>query len=94
MRAKLIDGALVYAPRKIQTEIDGKPYTTYNPKDEQLAAQGWLNVVETEHPEPPIGYEYRPTYAEVAGEIVQSWELVEAELTAEQALSVITGGAL
>ena len=35
--AKLIDGALVYAPRKIQREIDGKQYTTYNPTGEMLA---------------------------------------------------------
>ena len=91
MRAKLIDGALVYAPRKINRTIDGQDYTTYNPTDEMLAEQGWLLLVETEHPEPPIGYEYQPTYAEVDGEIVQSWTLVEVELSADEALQIILG---
>jgi len=95
MRAKIIDGVFTPAPRKIQREIDGEQYITYNPTDEMLAEQGWLTVVETPVPgDAPEGYHYEPIYTEESGEIVQSWELVEAELSADEALSIITGGAL
>ena len=77
MRAKIIDGEIVFAPRKIRREIDGVEYTTYNPTDEMLADAGWLTVVETEPPEAPEGYHYEPTYTEEGGEIVQGWVLVE-----------------
>ena len=77
MYAKLIDGELTPAPRKIQRVIDGEQYITYNPTGEMLEEQGWLPVVETPMPEAPEGYHYEPTYTEDGGEIVQSWELVE-----------------
>ena len=99
MRAKIIDGELILAPRKINREIDGEQYTTYNPTDEMLAEQGWLPVVETDPPDdPPEGYHYEPTYTEVDDEIVQGWELVEDpdpgedEISAEEALQIILGG--
>ena len=98
MRAKIIDGEIVFAPRKIRREIDGEQYTTYNPTDEMLAEQGWLNVVETETPEAPSGHHYEPTYIEESSEIVQGWELVEDpdpgedEISAEEALQIILGG--
>ena len=99
MRAKLIDGDLVIAPRKINREIDGEPYVTYNPTDEILAELGWLPVIETDPPDdPPAGYHYEPTYTEVDDEIVQGWELIEDpdpgedEISAEEALQIILGG--
>lgn len=99
MRAKLIDGQLVDAPRKIQREIDGETYVTYNPTDEMLAKAGWLNVVETPVPgNAPEGYHYEPTYTEEGGEIAQGWVLVEDpdpgedEISAEEALQIILGG--
>lgn len=97
MRAKLIDGALVYAPRKIQTEIDGEMYTVYNPPDELLAEQGWLPVVETPMPDDaPDGYHYEPTYAEwqteTGREILQEWELVETEYSIADAAEILFGG--
>ena len=94
MIAKLIDGVLVSAPRKIQIIIDDKPYTQFNPTAENLLAQGWKPVTETEHGEAPAGYEYRPVYTDSGDTIVQSWELVERELSADEALSIITGGAV
>ena len=97
--AKLIDGALVYAPRKIQTVIDGKPYNTYNPKDEQLAAQGWLTVRYTDPPDDaPEGYHYEDSFAEGDGEIVQEWTLVEdpdpaeEEVSPDEAMEYLFGG--
>ena len=95
MYAKLIDGELVLAPRKINREIDGEPYVTYNPTDEMLAAQGWLPLIETDPPDdPPEGYHYEPSYTEESGEIVQGWELVEdpPDIPAEEALEIILGG--
>ena len=96
MRAKLIDGQLVDAPRKIQREIDGEQYTTYNPTDEMLAEQGWLLVVETPVPgDAPEGYHYEPTYTEEDGEIVQGWVLVQNpdDISDSEALEIIMGGA-
>lgn len=92
MRAKIIDGALVYAPRKINRTIDGQDYTTYNPTDEMLAEQGWLPVVETDPPEAPEGYHYEPTYTEESGEIVQGWELAETEYTDSEVFDILFGG--
>ena len=93
--AKLIDGQLVYAPRKIQREIDGEMYTTYNPTDEMLAEQGWLPVIETDPPEAPEGYHYEPTYTEEGGEIVQGLVLVQDpdDISDSEALEIIMGGA-
>ena len=92
MRAKIIDGVFTPAPRKIEREIDGEQYITYNPTDEMLAEQGWLNVVETPVPgDAPEGYHYEPTYTEwqteTGREIRQDWMLVQDEITEEIALT-------
>ena len=98
MRAKLIDGELVLAPRKINREIEGEPYVTYNPTDEMLAEQGWLAVVETDPPEAPAGYHYEPYYTEQITEtgtvIYQEWELVKDpdDISDSEALEIIMGG--
>ncbi len=86
MRAKIIDGVLVYAPCKIQREIDGEQYTTYNPTDEMLAEAGWLTVHCTDPPDAPDGWHCVPTYTEDGGKIVQGWVLVQDEITEESAL--------
>lgn len=100
MRAKIIDGVLVYAPRKIKREIDGGTYVTYNPTDEMLAEQGWLIVVETPIPgDAPEGYHYEPTYTEwqteTGREILQEWMLVQDpdDISDSEALEIIMGGA-
>lgn len=92
--AKLIGGALIYAPRKLATEIDGESYMVYNPPDELLEEQGWLPVVYTNPPEAPEGYNYEPTYTEDDGEIVQGWVLVEDsdDISDSEALDIIMGG--
>lgn len=95
MRAKIINDELVLAPRKIHREIDGADYITYNPTDEMLAEQGWLEVVETPMPgDAPAGYHYEPTYAETGGEIVEGWALVADpdDISADEALEIILGG--
>lgn len=92
MRAKIINGVLVYAPRKIKREIDGEPYITYNPTDEMLADAGWLPVIKTEPPDAPEGYHYEPTYNEDGGEIVQGWVLVETEYSNAEVAEILFGG--
>lgn len=93
MYAKLIDGALVYAPRKMNTEIGGEPYVVYNPPAEMLEADGWLPVVYTDEPgDAPEGYHYEPTYTEEGGEIVQGWELVETDYSDAEAYDILFGG--
>ena len=91
MRAKIIDGEIVFAPRKIRREVDGQSRTIYNPTDEMLAAAGWLPVVEEPMPEAPEGYHYEPHYTEWITEtgtvIYQEWELVFDEITDEEALT-------
>ena len=92
MRAKIIDGVFTIAPKKINRIINEQEYTTYNPTGEMLAKQGWKSVTETVHEEAPIGYEYIPVYTDDGDTILQSWELIERELSADEALSIITGG--
>lgn len=96
MRAKIIDGQIVFAPRKIEREIDGETYITYNPTDEMLAEQGWLLVIETDPPgDAPEGYHYEDTYTEDGGAIVQGWVLVQDpdDISDSEALEIIMGGA-
>ena len=92
MYAKLIDGALVYAPRKMNTEIGGVSYTVFNPPAEMLEADGWLPVVYTDEPEAPEGYHYEATYSEESGEIVQGWALVETDYSDAEAYDILFGG--
>ena len=92
MYAKLIDGQLVYAPRKMNTEIGGESYTVFNPPAEMLEADGWLPVVYTDEPEAPEGYHYEATYSEESGEIVQGWELVETDYSDAEAYDILFGG--
>ena len=84
--AQLIDGEIVFAPRKRQSVIDGTSYTVINPPAEMLEANGWEPVIYTEMPDAPEGYHYESTYTENSGEIVQGWELVQDEITEESAL--------
>lgn len=87
MYAKIIDGAIVYAPRKINRIIDGQEYTAFNPTNEMLAEQGWLPVGYTNPSnDAPEGYHYEATYTEWPNEIHQDWVLVPDEITEEAAL--------
>lgn len=102
--AKLFDGQIQFAPRKLEMEmtfeIDGETvtdlYTVYNPTAAQYASQGWLPVRYTEPGEAPEGYHYEPSYTQGDGEIVQEWTLVEDtdEISADEALEIIMGGAV
>lgn len=100
MKAKIINGEIVFAPYKIDREIDGEMYTTYNPTDEMLSEQGWLSVIETSMPDNTTeGYHYEASYVEDNNEIVRIWSLVadpepSNEISADEALAIIMGGAV
>ena len=72
MYAKLIDGALHLAPKK----LSGEGVIVYNPPAEMYRAQGWLPVELTDAPEAPSGYYCEPGWEETEEAIVQTWTLV------------------
>lgn len=90
MRAKIIDGVIVYAPKKIKHFVDGVEYAVINPTDEMLADAGWMIVHFTDPPNAPEGWHCEPTYTEwqteTGQEIWQEWMLVQDEITEESAL--------
>ncbi len=93
--AKLIEGEIVLASRKMATEIEGDPYVVYNPPLEMLSAYGYKPVNYTDPPDdPPQGYIYAPGWEEQADAIVQTWTLVEApdDISDSEALKIILGG--
>lgn len=72
MLAKLINGALSYAPKKII--IDGK--TIFNPGEELLKKQGYKDVETTEAPTVSTQAQQAvPSWQEQENKIVQAWEL-------------------
>lgn len=75
MYGKITDGKLVIAPNPITI---GK-YRVHNPSPEHYEAEGYLEVIETEHPEAPEGEikYYEKQYTERDGKIYGEW--VEAE---------------
>lgn len=79
MYAKLIDGAIQWAPKKIK---DGDT-TTYNPTVEMLGALGYLPVTATDPPEAPEGYYAESYWEEQDDTIVQMWRMVEEVIPEE-----------
>lgn len=74
--AKLKNGAISYAPKKII--IDGK--TIFNPGEELLKAQGYKDVETSSAPVVSTQTQQAvPTWAEQENKIVQSWELKPAQ---------------
>lgn len=75
MLAKLIDGAISYAPRKIM--VDGK--TIFNPSEDILKAQGYKDVVMVDMPDDaPEGKVYVSGWMDAGDTIQQMWTLVDA----------------
>ena len=76
MLAKLINGALSYAPRKIV--VDGK--TIFNPGDTLLREQGYKDVETSEAPTVSTQTQQAvSSWQEQEDKIVQSWELKLAQ---------------
>ena len=76
MLAKLINGALSYAPKKII--VDGK--TIFNPTDTLLKEQGYKDVELSEAPTVSTQTQQAvPSWKEQENKIIQSWELKPAQ---------------
>lgn len=70
---KLIDGALVKAPKYI--ELEGMIIS--NPTDEELCAAGYKPLIEEPYPEPDEKHYATKVYKETDEAIVQTWEIHE-----------------
>lgn len=90
MYAKIIDGQLVAAPRKIP--LGDK--VIYNPTPENLTAAGYKPVVETDPPEVDEWHIAVPHYTEKKSQIVQSWTVEDApdDIDEAEAFDIIFGG--
>lgn len=86
--AKLIDGYPSYAPNPIKH--NGLWYG--NPPPEIYLAEGYKPVTFTEPPETDIGYTAVEGWAETETEILQTWEIVEAEVDPAEAMEILFGG--
>lgn len=87
--AKLIDNYPQYAPNPILVSENW----IGNPPGEVYESEGYKPVVYTEPPgEPDEGYVWREVWTETDDSIVQGWEQVEAELTADEAMEILFGG--
>ena len=89
MYGKLIDGAIVYAPRRLPV---GRA-VIYNPTEEMLIDAGYKPVTYTDPPETDPGYVAVPGWTETGEAIVQTWT-VEPEpdaISVERAYEIITG---
>ena len=84
---RLSDGNLIYAPKCI--EIGG--WKIWNGTAEQYASLGYKPVQYADPPEPPEGYDYEFAWEEDDDEIVQTYELVEHELTNDEILAILLG---
>lgn len=86
--AKLIDGFPVYAPNPIKHS--GLWYG--NPPGSVYEAEGYKPVTFTELPETDIGYTAIEGWSETETEIIQTWEIVEAEVDPASAMEILFGG--
>lgn len=85
MLAKLIDGDISYAPRKII--VDGK--TIFNPGEELLKEQGYKEMQTTDMPDDaPEGKLYVSGWTDAGDTIQQVWALVDAPPKSKEELTV------
>ena len=91
MYAKLKDGVLRYAPKK----LPGDGVIVYNPPAEMYLEQGWKPVTFTDAPEAPAGYYYESGWEEQTDAIVQTWTLTPLpdDIDDAEAYGIIFGGA-
>lgn len=85
MLAKLIDGAISYAPRKII--VDRK--TIFNPEEELLKEQGYKEIRESDIPDDaPDGKIYVSSYEDKGDYIEQVWTLIDEPPKAKEELAI------
>lgn len=96
MYAKLISGTLRSAPKKV--DYNGK--TIFNPPYAVLQELGYMPVTYTDMPiDTPSDQHYESSWSQTDTEIVQVWTLADDpeepdEISADEALAIITGGIL
>lgn len=83
----LTEGVLTLAPKMIT--IDG--FNVWNATEQQYRSLGYKPVQYAEPPEPPEGYDYEFAWEDVGDEIVQTYTLVEHELTNDEILAILLG---
>lgn len=90
MYAKLIDGVLQIAPKK----LPGDGVIVYNPPESMYREQGWKPVQYTDPPEAPSGYYYESGWEEQTDAIVQVWTLTPLpdDIDDAEAYGIIFGG--
>lgn len=86
--AKLIDGELVFAPNPIRV---GENWMG-NPPHSVYETEGYKPAIYTDPPETEPGYVAVPGWEETETEIVQSWEIVEEDISADEAMDILFGG--
>lgn len=85
MLAKLINGALSYAPKKII--VDGK--TIFNPAETLLKEHGYKEIRESDIPDDaPDGKIYVPSYEDKGDYIEQVWTLIDEPPKAKEELAI------
>jgi hypothetical protein len=86
--AKLINNHPVYATNPILH--NGLWYG--NPPPEVYLAEGYKPVRFTDAPETDIGYTAVEGWTETETEIIQTWEIMEAEVDSSEAMDILFGG--
>ena len=91
MYAKLINGAIRYAPKHITIGNEN----IWNASAEQMLSVGYKLVVFTDAPEAPEGYYYESGWEEKAETIEQTWTLTKLpdDIDEYEAYQIIVGGA-
>jgi hypothetical protein len=91
MYAKLIDGDLNIAPKK----LPGDGTIVYNPPADMYLAEGYRPVTFTDAPEASEGYYYESGWEETEEAIVQTWTLTPLpdDIDEREAYGIIFGGA-
>ena len=83
----LTEGVLTLAPKMIT--IGG--FNVWNATEQQYRSLGYKPVQYADPPEPPEGYDYEFAWTETDTEIVQTYTLVEPDLTNDEILAILLG---
>ena len=83
----LTEGVLTIAPKMIT--IGG--FNIWNGTEQQYRSLGYKPVIYATPPEPPEGYDYEFAWEEDDDEIVQTYTLVEHDLTNDEILAILLG---
>ena len=83
----LTEGVLTIAPKMIT--IGG--FNIWNATEQQYRSLGYKPVQYADPPEPPEGYDYEFAWTETDTEIVQTYTLVEPDLTNDEILAILLG---